>query len=50
MQSATADRRRGHAPESAVDQLERLAALHAQGSLSDEEFAAAKRGLLPELP
>ncbi|HTR89497.1 MAG TPA: SHOCT domain-containing protein, partial [Solirubrobacteraceae bacterium] len=29
-----------------VERLERLAALHAAGSLSDEEFAAAKRDLL----
>ncbi len=29
-----------------VDRLERLAALHAGGSLTDEEFAAAKRELL----
>ncbi len=36
----------GGAPSGSVDQLERLAALHAGGSLSDEEFAAAKRELL----
>jgi hypothetical protein len=29
-----------------VDEIERLAALHASGALSDEEFAAAKRKLL----
>jgi len=29
-----------------VDKLERLAALHARGALTDEEFAAAKRELL----
>ena len=29
-----------------VDRLERLASLHAGGSLTDEEFAAAKRELL----
>jgi hypothetical protein len=33
---------------SAVDQLERLAALHAAGALSDAEFSAAKRALLPD--
>jgi hypothetical protein len=36
------------APASAVDQLERLAALHSSGALSDEEFSAAKRGLLSD--
>jgi Short C-terminal domain len=30
----------------AVDQLERLAALHVAGALTDEEFAASKRALL----
>lgn len=39
-------RRDGSAP--AVDQLERLAALHASGALTDEEFTAAKRGVLPD--
>lgn len=34
------------APSDAVDRLERLAALHASGSLTDEEFASAKRELL----
>jgi hypothetical protein len=29
-----------------VDQLERLAALHAQGVLTDEEFAAQKARIL----
>ena len=29
-----------------IAQLERLAALHASGALSDEEFAAAKARLL----
>ena len=29
-----------------IDELERLAALHKQGNLSDEEFAAAKKKLL----
>jgi hypothetical protein len=33
-----------------VDRLERLAALHRSGELTDEEFAAAKRGLLSEQP
>lgn len=32
--------------EEAVTQLERLGALHGQGLLTDEEFAAAKRRLL----
>jgi hypothetical protein len=32
----------------AVDQLERLAALHASGALTDEEFAAAKRAILSD--
>jgi Short C-terminal domain len=36
------------APPPAVDQLERLAALHASGALTDEEFAAAKRELLSD--
>jgi hypothetical protein len=30
-----------------VDRLERLASLHSSGALTDEEFAAAKRELLP---
>jgi hypothetical protein len=30
----------------ALDDLERLAALHASGALTDEEFAAKKRQLL----
>jgi hypothetical protein len=30
----------------AVEQLERLAALHASGALTDQEFAAAKQQLL----
>lgn len=33
---------------SAVDQLERLTALHASGALTDEEFAAAKRVVLAD--
>ncbi len=37
---------RGGGSGDAVGQLERLAALHAAGSLSDEEFAAAKRELI----
>jgi hypothetical protein len=41
-------RRDVHAP--AVDQLERLAALHSSGALTDEEFAAAKREILPDQP
>jgi hypothetical protein len=40
---------RHHATQaSAVDQLERLAALHAAGALTDAEFSAAKRTLLPD--
>jgi hypothetical protein len=35
-------------PASPVEQLERLASLHAAGELTDEEFAAAKRGLLSD--
>jgi hypothetical protein len=34
----------------AVDQLERLAALHSSGALTDEEFTAAKRAVLPDVP
>jgi phage shock protein C len=34
-----------------IDQLERLAALHARGALTDEEFARAKSQLLtPSVP
>jgi len=36
----------GHAAGDPVERLERLASLHAAGSLTDEEFAAAKRELL----
>jgi len=32
-----------------VDELERLAALHSTGALTDEEFSIAKRGLLTDL-
>jgi hypothetical protein len=35
-------------PPPAVDQLERLATLHASGALTDEEFVAAKRELLSD--
>ncbi len=35
-------------PVSSVEQLERLAALHAGGGLTDEEFATAKRRLLSD--
>jgi Short C-terminal domain len=35
-------------PASSVEQLERLAALHAGGELTDEEFSAAKRRLLSD--
>jgi hypothetical protein len=39
----------GREPQAAtVDQLERLAALHAGGALTDAEFAAAKRKLLSD--
>lgn len=34
------------APASAADQLSRLAELHQQGALTDEEFAAAKSKIL----
>lgn len=34
----------------AVDQLERLATLHSSGALTDEEFTAAKRAVLPDVP
>lgn len=34
------------APPSMIDQLNQLAQLHQQGSLTDEEFAAAKAKLL----
>jgi hypothetical protein len=34
----------------AVDQLERLAALLSSGALTDEEFTAAKRRVLPDVP
>jgi hypothetical protein len=37
---------RGAPAVDSVDRLERLASLHANGSLTDEEFAAAKRELL----
>jgi len=36
----------GAAPASAADQLSRLADLHQQGALTDEEFAAAKAKIL----
>ena len=36
-------------PQNALDQLERLAALHERGELTDEEFGAAKRELLSRL-
>jgi hypothetical protein len=43
------DHGRAHSTRTpAVDQLERLAALHASGALTDAEFAAAKRELLPD--
>ena len=31
------------APATAIEELERLAALHSQGTLADDEFAAAKQ-------
>lgn len=37
----------GRQGSSSIDELERLSALHRQGSLSDEEFSAAKQQLLP---
>jgi len=37
---------RGERPPPLVSELERLAALHDSGALSDEEFARAKRSLL----
>jgi hypothetical protein len=47
------DRQRARTEESAaqdpLDRLERLAALHRQGSLTDDEFEAAKRELLKKL-
>jgi Short C-terminal domain len=49
--TVTGDRehRRAHSTlPPAVDQLERLAALHASGALTDEEFVAAKRELLSD--
>jgi Short C-terminal domain len=36
----------GTAPASAADQLSRLAELHQQGALTDEEFATAKARIL----
>lgn len=38
---------RTNASADSVEKLERLASLHAKGALTDEEFAAAKRELLP---
>jgi len=38
----------GAAAASMVDELARLASLHADGALTDEEFAAAKAKLLAE--
>jgi hypothetical protein len=43
--AAPADSGAGPGP-SAVDQLSQLSTLHQQGSLSDEEFAAAKAKIL----
>jgi hypothetical protein len=50
MAGAAAERRRGTAETAVtpVDQLERLAALHTNGSLTDEEFAAAKSRLFSD--
>ncbi len=42
------ERRSRPAPAGSVDQLERLAALHSSGALTDEEFAVAKRELLSD--
>jgi hypothetical protein len=40
-------RRTRTSADTQVEQLERLSTLHASGELSDEEYAAAKRSLLP---
>jgi FtsH-binding integral membrane protein len=45
-EAGDAHRRTGAGADS-VEKLERLAALHAKGALTDEEFATAKRELLP---
>ena len=46
--SSTRSRRRRlrHAEEDETAQLQKLAALHTQGVLTDEEFAAAKAKIL----
>jgi Short C-terminal domain len=46
--SATSELQRHDAAAPHVEQLERLAALHASGALTDAEFAAAKRELLSD--
>jgi hypothetical protein len=46
--SATGELQRHDAAAPHVEQLERLAALHASGALTDAEFAAAKRELLSD--
>ena len=33
-----------------IEELKRLASLHEQGILSDDEFEELKRGLLPNAP
>jgi uncharacterized membrane protein YdbT with pleckstrin-like domain len=40
---------RGPTPADSTQQLERLARLHKEGDLSDEDFEAAKRSLLDEI-
>lgn len=46
MQAASIAEETGAAPASAADQLAKLAGLHQQGALTDEEFAAAKAKIL----
>jgi hypothetical protein len=46
--AAPGEHRHDDARGAAVDRLERLAALHADGALTDEEFAASKRALLSD--
>jgi membrane protease subunit (stomatin/prohibitin family) len=46
MQAAQPAQDAGTAPASAADQLSRLAELHQQGALTDDEFAAAKAKIL----
>lgn len=46
---ALAREERGAPPDDATKKLERLARLHHEGALTDDEFAEAKRALLEEL-